>query len=82
MVSPEPVSTVTLRAAHEQINREWPGRHAPVAAWRTYYQHAAELYQRVAVVDTGHHYEALYWAGQARESLRALAGSEANHGAQ
>ncbi len=79
----EPVSVVTLRAAREQINREWPGRHAPVAAWRAYYQRAARLYAQVAEVDTGHHHEALYWAGQARESLRALAaGAEADRGAQ
>lgn len=78
--SPAPVRT--LRAAQEQVNREWPGRSASVSEWQSYYERAANMYERVAEIDNGHHYEALYWAGQARESLRALTErAGADHGA-
>lgn len=73
MVMREGSEVLTLRAAQEQINREWPGRDAHASAWRSYYERAVSLFERVAKVDADHHYEALYWAGQARESLRLLA---------
>jgi hypothetical protein len=82
MVTREGFEALTLRTAQEQINREWPGRDAPGPAWRRYYERAVSLFERVAEVDADHHFEALYWAGQARESLRLLNGGrpEVNHG--
>ena len=62
----------TMASAREQLNREWPGRSAPASAWQIYYQRAVTLYEHVAKVDNNHHYEALYLASEARESLRTL----------
>lgn len=61
----------TLREAHEQVAREWPGRHASAAVFRAYYEQAARLYEQVARVDPDHYHEALYWAGQEREAAAA-----------
>ena len=63
----------TLREAHEQVARQWPGRHASAAVFRAYYEQAARLYEQVARVDPAHHHEALYWAGQEREAARSCA---------
>jgi hypothetical protein len=38
-----------------------------------YHRQAAGLYEAVSEVDRDHHYEALYFAGAARETADALA---------
>lgn len=67
----------TLREAHEQVAREWPGRHASAAVFRAYYEQAARLYEQVARLDPDHHHEALYWAGQEHEAARLCAQQKA-----
>jgi hypothetical protein len=62
----------TLQDAHEQIAREWPGRHASAETFRAYYSRAAVLYEQVAATDPDHHHEALYWAQQERETAQEL----------
>lgn len=57
----------TLQDAHEQVAREWPGRHAATETFRAYHTRAASLYEQVAVTDPDHHHEALHWAQQQRE---------------
>lgn len=65
---------VTLRAAHELLTREWPGRDAPGSSWLAYYRRAVALYELAARTDAAHCHEALYWAGQARADLAAVGG--------
>lgn len=65
-------SVRSLREAHEVLRREWPGNDVSAAAWLAYHRRAAELYAHVAKVDTDHHHEALFWAGQSTEQVRAL----------
>lgn len=65
---------LTLRAAREQLHREWPGRHATNAAWLAYHQRAAALYRTVAETDQAHHHEALYFAQYERAEAELLAG--------
>ncbi len=62
----------TLRAAHEVVNRRWPGRDASDSAWLDYHQPAAALYDAVAETDREHHHEALYWAHQERAAARLV----------
>lgn len=63
----------TLQDAHEQVAREWPGRHASAETFRAYYELAARLYEQVAEIDPAHHHEALYWAQQERETAQGFA---------
>jgi hypothetical protein len=63
----------TLRAAHELLNRDWPGRGAPASARLAHHQRAAELYDHVAEIDPDHRYEARYWAQREREAAQAIA---------
>ena len=63
----------TLQDAHEQVAREWPGRHASAETFRAYHERAARLYEQVAQIDTHHHHEALYWAQQERETAQGFA---------
>lgn len=67
---------LTLPVAHELLNRDWPGIDAPASVWVAHYQRAAEVYRRVAEVDVAHHHEALFWAAEARESARRIAGKD------
>jgi hypothetical protein len=62
-----------LQQAHEFLRRGWPGRDTSASAWLAHHQRAAELYAHVAEVNPAHHHEALHWAGQEQESVRALA---------
>lgn len=80
--SPAHRLVVTLQDAHEQIARVWPGRHASAASLRTYYDHAARLYEQVSESDPGHRNEARYMAQLERRTAqryaRQLIGSAAN----
>lgn len=60
----------TLQEAHEQVAREWPGRHASAEVLGAYYQRAARLYEQVVESDPDHHHEALFWAQQERETAK------------
>jgi hypothetical protein len=62
-----------LQDAHEQVAREWPGRHASAETFRAYHEFAARLYDQVAEIDPAHHHEALYWAQQERETAQGFA---------
>lgn len=62
----------TLARAQEIVAQHWPGRNATVAAWRAHHEYAANLYAHVAEVDTAHHHEALFWAGQEQAEALAL----------
>lgn len=66
-------SVRTLQDAHEQVAREWPGRHSSAETFRAYHELAARLYDQVAEIDPAHHHEALYWAQQERETAQGFA---------
>ncbi|HEX4725908.1 MAG TPA: AMED_5909 family protein [Pseudonocardiaceae bacterium] len=70
----------TLRAAHEWVNRRWPGRDAPDTVWLAYHQEAAAVYEAVAEIDQAHHHEALYWAHDELQAAQRLAGQESTAG--
>lgn len=72
-VHPRDATVSTLRAAHETVHRDWPGRHASAQAWLAYHQRAAALYRAVADVDQAHHHEALYMAQFATEAAQSFA---------
>ena len=62
----------TLGEAKDAAGRLWPGREAPLEAWRSYHERRAEIFARVAEADSDHHYEALHLAGVERSDAQLI----------
>jgi hypothetical protein len=58
---------VTLQQAHDVLRRQRPPVSASAAKWRAFHEKAARIYTSVAELDGDHHFEALAFAGMARE---------------
>ncbi|MFL6144666.1 MAG: AMED_5909 family protein [Labedaea sp.] len=57
----------TLIQVHEAVARLRPCDSADDVRWRNCRLRSATAYERIADIDRGHHYEALYWAQRERK---------------
>lgn len=70
IVQPKPLRT--LMQAHRELVRIRPCRKASLAAWLSYYQRSADVYEQITKTDPGHDGEALYWAQRERTHAREI----------
>jgi hypothetical protein len=66
------VTVQTLMQAHEELVRIRPCPKAALPVWLSYYQHSAEVYERIAKTDPGHDGEAMYWAQRERAHAKEI----------
>ncbi|GAA1261913.1 AMED_5909 family protein [Saccharothrix xinjiangensis] len=66
-------AAMTLKDAHEALGALMPAPDAALSRWQVFYLRSAQVYERVAEVDRGHHHEALYWANREREKGEEIA---------
>ncbi|MGM1057843.1 AMED_5909 family protein [Saccharothrix sp. Mg75] len=67
------MAVTLLKDAHEIVGRLMPAPDAEPEVLRDFYLRSAQVYDRVAEVDRGHHHEALYWAKRERSKGERIA---------
>lgn len=72
---------VTLQQAHDVLRRQRPPVSASAKRWRSFHENAARLYTSVAELDHAHHFEALAFAGMARDDAEKVSTEKVDHAA-